>query len=495
MAYDQILGSDITAIELVFPSITSPFLPFIKDFVTYELKFSSPKLKELQTEIDSVILTFNDKGLRSSVELIAKLVTKIFSITKASMSRFEIFNCGCRSLQFVEAIDSMISNYISEMSIALSTIAASLISRNNDNIDNFDEEDVQTLLELLKIAGQLSESLSSFGSFTQERFRSLLTGIETSAKQESEGMPDSLSMGEVGVLIARITLSKNEDKKNISDLERTLDNSTSVTLKSSHTALQHFVETCRKLVFDECFVVPGDWLKAIPDLPDWVKEDNGDNDIIDSYSTLPQPYITHVGEHILALVQVLEPFASSNENLFYAKKVMNDVNVLSRGAWSELASLLGCVDDTSHGEDVQVINSIMSGENLPDYVRTIDYLNSEEEDDESHASDEGHMFCNEWLQVVSTALVGRLLERILRIQKLSSKGLEHLSTDLNYIENVFSALGIDGHPHPLLHHLSYLVGLGEDDFEAYLRERHTSTTKMDEAIQMLESRLANIRRN
>ena len=75
-------------------------------------------------------------------------------------------------------------------------------------------------------------------------------------------------------------------------------------------------------------------------------------------------------------------------------------------------------------------------------------VEDEDNDEESKAITN---FCNAWLDVVGLAVTGRLMERLLRIPTLTAKGCEHLQADLNYLVNVFSALGVAGHPHRLEH--------------------------------------------
>jgi hypothetical protein len=52
-----------------------------------------------------------------------------------------------------------------------------------------------------------------------------------------------------------------------------------------------------------------------------------------SYGMLPQEYITQVGEHMLALVQALEPFASDKEALSLANEVMDGVRRVAQQPW------------------------------------------------------------------------------------------------------------------------------------------------------------------
>ena len=101
-------------------------------------------------------------------------------------------------------------------------------------------------------------------------------------------------------------------------------------------------------------------------------------------------------------------------------------------------------------------------------------------------------FCNSWLDVVGLAVTGRLLERIMRIPSLTQKGCEHLNADLTYLVNVFSALGVSGHPHPLLGHVAELAVLDGDTLSDRISSRNL-THPLDAALAAMEERLAAIR--
>ena len=86
-------------------------------------------------------------------------------------------------------------------------------------------------------------------------------------------------------------------------------------------------------------------------------------------------------------------------------------------------------------------------------------------------------------------MTGRLIERILRIPLLTNQGCEHVQADLAYIMNVLTALGIPGHPHPLLSHIATLATLDE----TVLKERQDamvssiSNTETPLSMRLLQS--------
>ena len=73
--------------------------------------------------------------------------------------------------------------------------------------------------------------------------------------------------------------------------------------------------------------------------------------------------------------------------------------------------------------------------------------------------------------------------------QLTSKGCEHLTADLNYLVNVFSALGVAGHPHPLVTHISTLATLSDGDLETQIKSRNKAS-EVENALRAVEARIA-----
>jgi hypothetical protein len=123
-------------------------------------------------------------------------------------------------------------------------------------------------------------------------------------------------------------------------------------------------------------------------------------------------------------------------------------------------------------------------------------LDGEDEDEEGDEMDAATKlsaaFCNKWLDVVGLAVTGRLLEKVLRIPKLTPKGCEHLSVDLNYLVNVLAALGVSGHPHPLVSHVAELATMEEGELQAKIQSRDQSVP-VEAAVRFIEQRVALMR--
>lgn len=78
------------------------------------------------------------------------------------------------------------------------------------------------------------------------------------------------------------------------------------------------------------------------------------------------------------------------------------------------------------------------------------------------------------------------------IPSLSSRGCDHLNADINYLVNVFSALGIAGHPHPLLGHVAELVLMDANDLENQISHRDKSDP-VQSFLVTLETQMAKLR--
>merc|ERR1712165_217810 len=161
------------------------------------------------------------------------------------------------------------------------------------------------------------------------------------------------------------------------------------------------------------------------------------------------------------MVQALEPFAQNEEALHLANLAMETVKVdhVAYKIWNDFVSASNCPEN-----DALFISKLMNGDVLADHLitNTSQHNIDEEEDDGEYNSSAGALFCNQWLNILCSAVTGRLLERTVRIHNISSKGCEHLSADFNYLVNVFSALGVTGHPHPLLGHIAEVVKMNPD---------------------------------
>ena len=439
------------------------------------------------------------------------------SASPAAINRFELLNSGYNAPATLSSIDKLISDHAAELAIAMGTLSTNASSSSGLE---FDEQHVNCALEILRIAGVFKRTLRSFEYNVRDRLRMLSKDMADAALDRDSGfIPDEFSSVQIRTLLAKEACdpsptyiddgtgvkcptsvvelrrlagspAKNNDSHPLSPLFPKALDSTS-----------RLARSCLSLVFEVCSAIPERQLHGISALPIWKQEGGEGSDGADeeSYGILPQPFITHVGEHMLALVQALEPFASDSEALGLANEVMAGVMEVAMQPWKEFVAAAGC---SFTGDEKAQLKILMRGKDLTKYLLDEDAIvednaNEEEDEDEEEDADSraSAAFCNQWLDVVGLAVTGRLLERTMRIPRLGRKGAEHLSTDLNYIRNVFTALGIMGHPHPLLGYIAQLVTLDEVSLRSKIQRRRgeTEVSEALEVIKRAELRIAYVR--
>mmetsp|Transcript_5353 Transcript_5353/g.7801 ORF Transcript_5353/g.7801 Transcript_5353/m.7801 type:complete len:802 (+) Transcript_5353:54-2459(+) len=279
-------------------------------------------------------------------------------------------------------------------------------------------------------------------------------------------------------------------------------------------------KACHTIVFEVCATIPLKNLSEMSNLTVWrqtsatggtgsgvgIEEIHAD----DSYGMLPQSYITLVGEDILALVQALEPFASNHDALQLAQSVMDDVEEVAIQPWKDFANACNCDRHEEYGDKLQqeeketiileasgrspssssqLFALLMDGKAIiPHVLNDNDPILDDDTEDASGSDSAG--FCNQWLNVVCTAVTGRLLERIMRIHHLSPKGSEHLVVDMNYLINVLTALGVSGHPHPLLSHMAKIMKMDDETLQnRIMNHEKDSLDKMATVVYNAELRV------
>jgi conserved oligomeric Golgi complex subunit 7 len=500
LAYEAVAGgwhdvADATAVRgsAVYSDIARVFSRIASPFAAYQK--SLPELEQLHSNISQTLITKDIQQsvgaigspsvtvLQDTAEKLKGLATYVFPIGDAAMGRLELMTGGYQVRKSLSTIDSILTNHAGELAIAIRTLSATMDACNLADI--FDDQHVASSLEFLKVVGLYQSSLKQFEAKTRERMAVLQQRKVSHDMQEKEVteksflLPDGLSIVEIDSILIKAAFADANDDPDV--LER-LAGAGSTLFPESNKAAERLKRSCQTLVFDVCSAVPRKQLANMSTMPCWTSSSNS----LDSYGTLPQPYITQVGEHMLALVQALDPFASSVDSLAIAKEVMGGVREVALQPWKDLVVAAGVTNDS-------VAETLMKGSELSDYVNTV--FEDDDELDEKAQDDlekDKHDFSNQWLDVVGLAVTGRLLERILRIPRLTPKGCEHLSVDLNYLINVLAALGVSGHPHPLVNHFSEISALDADSLKAMIGGRLRNIPLVN-ALCSMEERLALMR--
>jgi hypothetical protein len=498
----------------VFLQVAKPFANYMQKFDVLEVRHLQMATqlvsKDIQKSVGSVSLTIGLETLQDAVEHLKNLAPFIFPMTKGSLDRFELLNGGYRVGESLAAVDKILTDHVEELVIAIQTLSAAMTMDIDQLADAFDEQYVLCAMDMLKLGGKFNRDLRSFEDSTRNRLTVLAERLEShskvkieveearssTSKKSSFSLPDSLTVVELDSVLTEEFCGEDENlaevtSASVSILKRLAmvpaPDQSSVLYPKTEEAIQRLANSTHLFIFDVCSAVPQKHLRDMSGMSAW--REGAATDSMDSYGTLPQQYITDVGEHMLALVQAFEPFADDPETLALANEVMNGVRDVAVQPWNEFVSTAGVIGSDS------IVVAFMDGKDLAGLVLQNAALTEEDaafEEGISDAEKASATFCNAWLDVIGSAVTGKLLERVMRISQLTPKGCEHLTADFNYLINVFSALGVAGHPHPFVSHLAVLVSLGDDELKAHIEGRNRSDS-MEAAMRAVEVRIALLR--
>lgn len=507
--YQQLMG--------VMTTIASPFKPYQESFDQLEAKHLDVATSIIAKDMRQVVgcVTPALETLQEATERLKDLAPFIFPLTEGSLIRFELLRGGYKVAPALAAIDQILKSHIDEVVISIRSLSAAMTADVNHLADSFDEQYVVSAMEFLKIAGNFRRDLRTFESKTRVKLAVMIERIVEHIQRENEvckdtskssgqpssfSIPDSLSVVEIDSVLAKSVCgdldgatSQEADDTNVSlaILNRLsaagAEDLDSVLYPKSEDAIQNLARSCHSLVFDVCSAVPWKHLSGMLENEAW--KGSSSPAALDSYGTLPQPYITQIGEHMLALVQAFEPFGADQEALAIANEIMDGVRDVAWQPWAEFVASAGIISSDS------LISSLMNGRDVAGLVLNDSALSEEDAQLEEGITDEERAsaeFCNAWLDAVGLAVTGKLLERVMRIPQFTTKGCEHLNVDLNYFINVFSALGVAGHPHPLVSHVASLVVLAEEELHDHVTSRDRGEV-LQGALRSIEARIALLR--
>lgn len=493
----------------IFVYAASPFADYQANLALLEAKFLGERAQELSKEIQQVTMTVSGAStsldtLQIVSEKLRELAVGAFPIAEGAVARFELMGGGFGATNALTVIDKCLSGHTNELSISIQKLSVALNSDDQAMAENFDDQHVLCSLEVLKVAGQLKRSLRALENKTLERLTILWDRVKTHAAREKEleaacaksagkitfQLMDTASAAEINSILTKaVCVGDGEFEASFSTLQRLSSRDNALTLyRDSEDSSKRLAGSCQNHVYQLCSSVPFLYLSGISSMNTW-KEGASKTADFESYGTLPQEYITHVGEHMLALVQALEPFATDKEARELANDVMSDVRLVAQQPWLDFISAAGSTESES------LAIKLMEGKSLDGLVAMPAALeDGDEEEDDDEENKAVTAFCNTWLDVVGVGVTGRLLERVLRIPLLTTKGCEHMNADLGYLVNVFSALGVSGHPHPLLQHFADLASMDEASMTGRIEDLDRSK-ELSGFIRSVEERLLAMRRS
>lgn len=221
-------------------------------------------------------------------------------------------------------------------------------------------------------------------------------------------------VGETALNPPLLYLAQEPDKaKRLVSLLRSLDETDISLLSEGKRELDAFAASCQMFVYDTMFVHIQNKLDGMGRLDAWRSEPEELPEGVElpTFSLSPLEYITQIGEHLLTLPQQLEPFVDAGPMAIRPE-------VFAK-----------------------------AGVKPPDQQLE---------------------FAAQWLSLVSEGTMSYYYDRILAIPYLTHEGGNQLATDVAYLFNILSALGIP--PDPKLELLSGLLKVAPDGFDNFIVE-------------------------
>ncbi len=195
--------------------------------------------------------------------------------------------------------------------------------------------------------------------------------------------------------------------------------------------------------------------------------------------------MTATGEHLLSLLQQLEPFArSSNFSDAALATEKGGTTKLPILQWKIFGKALGFSD-----QDLSVeLDDVISGDSFTFITTTSPESNSnnnngddsdeddnKEEEEEDEAERDILRFCSDWLLAIGGGAVGMFLCEIANVKKFSSRGAAQLAADCAYLGNVLQALDLE--PHPFLWWIESVVNQHMDGTGGQLQSKTDAPLK------------------
>lgn len=384
-------------------------------------------------------------------------------------------------------MDVLLSRHVDEIVVMINALSKSILNVDVNKLSSIsDEQSFQSSLDILKNVGALKRDISIFMGQVSEHMRSLSTRMakakEYHTTSKGNYMPEELSAHDIHLLLAKFACAnKHEDDRiGIEILVSLAEKEHGILFPELSMSMRKLIHSSQTFVCDICSILPRNSIRSFSTLTVWSNYSNDDSFMAESFGNLPQTLITQIGEHLLSLVQIFEPFALDPAALSLGNTAMENISDIPLTSWNEFVETIGYDQDR--------IQNIMSGNAFSDLDSAISAIHLENENDEGDTP--STLFCNQWLDVISSTLTAALLNQTMKIPKLSRMGCEQLVVDFGYLMNVLSALGLSNHPHQLLNHIAEVSQLSDDEFKARLVQK---TFDLENVVDLVDRRLAQMR--
>ncbi|XP_014785708.1 conserved oligomeric Golgi complex subunit 7 isoform X1 [Octopus bimaculoides] len=363
----------------------------------------------LQCELDNIRLDHEE--IVDSIGLLGESVSKLMSSAKKANERCIQFTDGFGYLYLLEALKMFYISYCREFKRVLSNVRAKCyIGRQQEDFEDWSL--FQQSLRMIQICGELiiqteeldktliNNIISTLGKYFLPSQHSPLK--ETTDKKT--GKKVSLFQRHASLLL--------EDEADIEILEEFVlkleEGDTPSVLSDVTKEMFKLSQEVHKFGFDIVFAQLKKHLVGMANMEVWTSLSAGTAITSDlpAFSLSPQEYITKVGQYLMTLPQLLEPYII---------------------------------------QDNQAVTVALQHGRLP---------YTEDQDIPEHSADL-------WLQSIARGTMFLYSEEILKIYELSPHGTKQLVTDLDYLCNVLDDLGLSAEQ---MHDIKQLLKAEPDEF-------------------------------
>ncbi|GFR44476.1 hypothetical protein Agub_g5739, partial [Astrephomene gubernaculifera] len=255
------------------------------------------------------------------------------------------------------------------------------------------------------------------------------TASSSSASSSGVAVPHALSgAAEADPVALRLVAARGERLARLVKLGASLSDPRFMVLPGAVAQLEAFSATVQSTVFGVLLARVSALLAPLPGLPEWTKGGSaggahGGVAPLPAFNTYPLPYVTAIGDHLMAVPQQLEV-------------LMGDT------ADDAPASATSATSATGEGAAAAAAAAAAGGG--------------------GDSAAEWEEVAAEWLDKVVSGAAGMYGEAVCRIPALSHQGGIQLSTDVEYFVNLMTALHVA--PPPALLTLQLLAGAAPEEF-------------------------------
>jgi len=387
-----VANSDPSFVEKVKSAALEPYFQYQTDYSNIEKKQLSKEFEKVKPAKGVFAKTINN---------VDNSVPRLFLLGDKAIERCITFTQGSEGEGLMKTLSDIFVEYIQHLFILLQSLREQAHLDVSSTPQPSDWNYCQGALQLLQIVNKVMSRLGNF----DRQLRSHLI-------QQKGKLIVKSANGDVTVTAHHLRNFPERMKKLISFFSN-LEDVAFKLLPTPANLLNSYSTSVHGFVFDALFAFFKDKLESIPNLEVWTTEPQFSPLNLPTFSHAPSSYMTQIGEQLLMLPQRLEPFVNASNEA---------IALESRNSKNSNKGKESIPDDMEEGFESGVSQE----------ASTSDTGN---EDDENK-------FAFHWISAVGRGTVSLYIQKILEIQSLSDLGTKQLVTDIGYLINVLSVLGV-----------------------------------------------------